>query len=236
MSARRMVLDALPRAAPGPRETPPQNARAAPGQPAVSTPSGDTCRATPGSDDLVARFCAEALAVGATVSGPLPEDAATAEALARLRSWGVRHAMGWTRPGGLSRAVLAAASAAGIHLVTAGVTAGAHGRAEALARAREAEVGVTDALGALADTGSLVVAGGPGRSRLAWLLPPSHLAMVSRHRIYATLADFLAAHEGDARVAAHMAVITGPSRTADIELTLTRGVHGPKQVHIVVLA
>jgi L-lactate dehydrogenase complex protein LldG len=62
------------------------------------------------------------------------------------------------------------------------------------------------------------------------------VVVLSIHRIHATLADFLAAHVDDVPRTAHLAIVTGPSRTADIELTLTRGVHGPKDVHIVIVS
>jgi L-lactate dehydrogenase complex protein LldG len=102
-----------------------------------------------------------------------------------------------------------------------------------------ADLGVTGVDLAIAETGSMVVVSGPGRPRSTSLLPACHTAVFDREVLVESLAQaglvLEAWHEGqtaDARGAA-INFITGPSRTADIELTLTRGVHGPKEVHAV---
>jgi hypothetical protein len=87
----------------------------------------------------------------------------------------------------------------------------------------QADVGVTSALFAIAETGSLVLAAGPGRARLASLAPPVHVALVNE--IVVTLEEAFA-RIGDRT---HV-VITGTSRTADIEGVLVRGVHGPREL------
>jgi L-lactate dehydrogenase complex protein LldG len=96
-----------------------------------------------------------------------------------------------------------------------------------------ADVGVTTAHWAIAATGTLVLASGRERARLASLLPPVHVAMVPRARILPTMADALAAAARDGLDPA-LTFITGPSRTADIELTLVVGVHGPRELHVIV--
>jgi L-lactate dehydrogenase complex protein LldG len=96
-----------------------------------------------------------------------------------------------------------------------------------------ASVGVTSAVACLAETGSLVVVSGPGRGRLASLLPPVHVALVSRSSLAHSLPLLLARRPELAVSGANMVCITGPSRTADIEHTLSRGVHGPREVHVV---
>jgi hypothetical protein len=89
-------------------------------------------------------------------------------------------------------------------------------------------VGVTKALCGLADTGSVLVADGDGHPLEASLLPEVHLAVLRAFDILPSLED--AIHlMGKASSAA---VITGPSRTGDIEMTLTIGVHGPGEVHV----
>ena len=102
-----------------------------------------------------------------------------------------------------------------------------------------ADLGVTGVDLAIAETGTVVVVSGPGRPRSTSLLPACHAAVFDREVLVESLAQaglvLEAGHEGrtaDARGAA-INFITGPSRTADIELTLTRGVHGPKEVHAV---
>src|SRR5690606_14437701 len=108
--------------------------------------------------------------------------------------------------------------------------------ADDLARLDTVSVGITGAVAVLADTGSIVVTSGAGRPRLASLLPPTHVALVTRAQIVASLGAWLAAEPTVPTSVANCVVITGPSRTADIEMTLTRGVHGPRAVHIVFTA
>ena len=96
-----------------------------------------------------------------------------------------------------------------------------------------ADVGVTACHGAIAETGSLALISGPGCSRTVSLLPPWHIAVVRHEDLCATMGDFFRArHDAMAR-AANCTFVTGPSRTADIELSLTIGVHGPGKVAIV---
>jgi L-lactate dehydrogenase complex protein LldG len=109
-------------------------------------------------------------------------------------------------------------------------------REAALARLGEIQVSITGSLGGLADTGSIAVENGRGRSRLASLLPPVHLALVKTSQLYPSMAHFLAAHPGLTGRTSNLVFITGPSRTADIEQTLTLGVHGPKELHLILLA
>ncbi|MBI4672362.1 MAG: lactate utilization protein [Chloroflexi bacterium] len=109
------------------------------------------------------------------------------------------------------------------------------GRKAKLAELERATAGITSAYGALADSGSLVLLAGPTRSRLASLLPPTHIALLPASRLYADMAALFAAHPDLTRDASNLVFVTGPSRTADIELTLTRGVHGPKYLHVLVL-
>jgi L-lactate dehydrogenase complex protein LldG len=101
-----------------------------------------------------------------------------------------------------------------------------------------ADLGVTGVDLAVAETGTLVLRSGPGRPRSTSLLPPCHIAVFDRAALVESLEQvgvFLEAwHAGAGEPAGAMInFITGPSRTADIELTLTRGVHGPKEVHAI---
>jgi L-lactate dehydrogenase complex protein LldG len=111
------------------------------------------------------------------------------------------------------------------------------------ARLRElaaaADLGITGADVAIAETGTLVVVSGAGRPRSTSLLPPCHVAVFDRGALVESLLQMglvlEAWHDGAEPTWRGAAInfITGPSRTADIELTLTRGVHGPKEVHAV---
>ena len=99
----------------------------------------------------------------------------------------------------------------------------------------KADLGLTGVDLAIAETGSLVFRSGPGRPRSTSLLPPYHVAVFDRTALVESLYQagvFLEAwHAEPDAVRGAINFITGPSRTADIELTLTRGVHGPKEVH-----
>ena len=103
--------------------------------------------------------------------------------------------------------------------------------------ASRAEIGVTGVDLAVAETGSLVVISGIGKARSVSLLPPYHVAIFGKEALVESLEQvgviFEAIHRDRSRPGASISFITGPSRTADIELTLTRGVHGPKEVHAV---
>jgi L-lactate dehydrogenase complex protein LldG len=67
------------------------------------------------------------------------------------------------------------------------------------------------------------------------LLPPVHIAVVNSRDIHLTIGDALAAVGQENSLSRAITFITGPSRTADIELTLTVGVHGPKELHVIVI-
>lgn len=104
-------------------------------------------------------------------------------------------------------------------------------------QAADAVAGVTSACFAIADTGSLVLESTPEDVRLASTLPTHHYVLLDRSKI---VTDGLAAVEPLRRMHQqsprnYIAYITGPSRTADIERVLTIGVHGPKQLTILLL-
>ena len=119
-------------------------------------------------------------------------------------------------------------------LIDANVTLFTEGTPEAL---KEIPVGITGADAGLADTGTVVVQNGAGKSSLASLLPPVHIALLRADAIYP---DMLAYWEsiGDAaehvRQTSNHVFISGPSRTADIEQRLTLGVHGPRELYVIV--
>lgn len=109
------------------------------------------------------------------------------------------------------------------------------------AEAAVPEVGLTGVDAAFASTGSVVLASGPGKSRAASLLPLHHIVVVPMSRIFPTFEAWLASRRRGGSVGAFLSesgqvfFITGPSKSADIELNLTLGVHGPRTVHAVVM-
>lgn len=96
-------------------------------------------------------------------------------------------------------------------------------------------IGITSADYALADTGTLVMLSSLEEARLVSLLPPIHIAVVSRERLLSGLDELFSIVPRPAERSSSMVLITGPSRTADIEQILVRGVHGPGEVHVVLV-
>jgi L-lactate dehydrogenase complex protein LldG len=100
-------------------------------------------------------------------------------------------------------------------------------------------VGITGVDAALAATGSLVLIAGPGKHRVTSLLPPVHIAVVRASQIVAGLEAWVASQRAagiDAfRAKSSAIVISGPSRTADIAMQLILGMHGPGELHVVLL-
>jgi len=90
--------------------------------------------------------------------------------------------------------------------------------------------GITGVLVGIAESGSLVLVSGEARPLTASLLPDIHIAIVRASDLVLTLAEALARPE--IRAASASVIITGPSRTGDIEMALAIGVHGPKELHV----
>jgi len=93
--------------------------------------------------------------------------------------------------------------------------------------------GVSTALWGLADTGSVVLAASPHEPRARSLLPEVHVTLLQQSRILPGLDEVFEALGDDLPSA--LAIVTGPSRSADIEQKLAVGVHGPGEVHVVLL-
>jgi L-lactate dehydrogenase complex protein LldG len=98
-----------------------------------------------------------------------------------------------------------------------------------------ADIGITSASYALAATGTLVMLASEHEPRLVSLLPPTHIAIVPRSRILGNLDELLSIVPRPAEQTSSMVLITGPSRTADIEQILVRGVHGPGEIYAVIV-
>lgn len=101
-----------------------------------------------------------------------------------------------------------------------------------------ADIGLSGAVGAIARTGSVVLTSGPGRPRIVTLLPPTYIALVPTATLVADVPDALARFAPDAArgtLPASLTFHTGPSRSADIEQSLAIGVHGPGDVHVLLV-
>lgn len=104
-------------------------------------------------------------------------------------------------------------------------------------RAFAADLGITSVDWAIAETGSLsVCAQSGGRGRAVSLLPPVHVAIIEPNQIVPDLFDlFTELEKFKQDFPSNVTLITGPSKTGDIQLKLTTGVHGPGEVHAVIV-
>lgn len=98
-----------------------------------------------------------------------------------------------------------------------------------------AGAGVTSADYALSNTGTLVMLSSTREARLISLLPPLHIAVIPASVILTSLDELFTILPDPARQTSAMVLITGPSRTADIEQILVRGVHGPGEIRVIVV-
>lgn len=96
------------------------------------------------------------------------------------------------------------------------------------------DVGISTAQAAIAETGTLVLDSAYERHRLVSLVPPVHIAIINASSIVETLGDALTLIQKENEISPAITFITGPSRTADIELTLAIGVHGPQELYVIV--
>jgi L-lactate dehydrogenase complex protein LldG len=206
VTARSAVLDRVKRA------------RTTMWMPAVESPRAGSPRPSePGAAALLERFTMESKALGVAVHVEESAEAVRARVAAIV---GARSALKWDDehlPFGVGEVLREAATGASPRGVQAA-----------------AAVGVTGCDAAIAETGSLAMLSGPGKPRSASLLPPLHVCVMERRALIASMGQFFAARASDIGGAACCYFVTGPSRTADIELTLTLGVHGPGVVVVVV--
>jgi L-lactate dehydrogenase complex protein LldG len=104
-----------------------------------------------------------------------------------------------------------------------------------------AYIGVTAADFCLADTATLVMRTRPGQARSVSLVPSIHVAVIELSQVLADLKELYALLKWDPQASAEgltncMTLISGPSKTADIEATIVHGAHGPREVHVFVIA
>jgi L-lactate utilization protein LutC len=101
--------------------------------------------------------------------------------------------------------------------------------------AARADIGLSTAEWAIADTASLVLTSGPGKGRTVTLLPPTYVAVVSAEKVLRTVPEAIEKYAGDAGLPANVCFHTGPSRSGDIEMEIFVGMHGPGDVHVILV-
>jgi L-lactate dehydrogenase complex protein LldG len=187
------------------------------------------------AEALVEQFDRELTALSGHVHRARNAADAASTVLGILSALDARTLLAWEAASPLETDAAAALRRAGIELVAPRVAGEPQARKRQLREIESIAAGLTGARAALADTGSLVLVSGPGRARLASLLPPVHVALVETRAFYPSLPAFLDANPAVLDEGCNVVIVTGPSRTADIEMTLSWGVHGPKHVHAIVV-
>ena len=181
-------------------------------------PSGENNSAAAASktvpQNLTARFASELEALGGTITLCTSQDL-TSRLLSLLQDRQIRRIQSW-EAGFLPAGLLDEIRLAGIEV--------SHQPEP------DAQAGLTGALAGIAETGTLVLTGGAGKPMTASLLAPLHIAILQASEIYENLPQAFRLQEVQRASAA--VLVSGPSRTADIEMTLTIGVHGPGELHV----
>ncbi len=184
-----------------------------------------------GDAQLTSLFRARAQAVNGVIHGPVTRYGAPRAVLAIAAGHEATSFMSWDDlPASGVASTLQAAGLERVHHFVPPEQRSEHQLSYATV-----DVGVTGVDAALAESGSLVLSHGTGRPRMASLVPEVHVALLEVSLIHHTLAHW--AHENP-RLAAettNLVLVTGPSRTSDIEQQLNLGVHGPRHVHIVMI-
>ena len=97
------------------------------------------------------------------------------------------------------------------------------------------DAAVTSTVGGIAETGALILWPDEKEPRLMSLVPPIHIAILQADKIHTTFSEAMQAEDWAQNMPTNVVLISGPSKTADIELTLAFGVHGPKELIVLIL-
>ncbi|TAK26370.1 MAG: hypothetical protein EPO26_00100 [Chloroflexota bacterium] len=171
------------------------------------------------------RFVDRSARLGVSVTHTMPGDIASA--VARIAAAvSARRAVVSADVGPERGCIVAALEASGVAILD-GTRA---------AEVESMDLGVTGAAFAVAESGSIAVVGRDRLARFATMLPPVHIAILRESDIVPTLDEAGERLESALRNGARIAsLVAGPSRTADVEKTLAVGVHGPREVHIILV-
>jgi L-lactate dehydrogenase complex protein LldG len=211
-----------------------ERATQGPFKPTVS-PTATTSGLDRDPNSLVNRFRREAEALAVQTYLAKDEEEAATTVLSLLKAISATRVLAWADAAiGLPTLPVELAKAS-IEVVSQEVPFDRELRRARLVEMASAQAGITGSVAGLAESGSLVLTHGPSRGRLASLLPPVHIAILRRSTIVASFGELLERQPSLPEVSSNLVLITGPSRTADIEMTLSRGVHGPKDVHIILV-
>jgi L-lactate dehydrogenase complex protein LldG len=227
MSSRERILNKLRSASQPVPDAPPRPAAYRPLSPVADT----------APDALLARFTQELTALYGEVFPVTGQAAACEKVFDLLRGHNASHILAWDFAHipvpGLENAIR-----------EAGITISQpqmhdEFRAETVETIRDAQAGLTGADAAVAATGTLIFTTAPGKGRLPTVLAPVHIAVITIDQLLPRLENWVAGQRArnleDIRRASNVCFVSGPSRTADIEMVMIRGVHGPGRVQVVVI-
>lgn len=183
--------------------------------------------------DLAAHFSKRLTSVDGVAHGPLPSGAVSDLVSSIFFEYGAREYLGWDDVGvsGMHQRL----KAGGLIRIDGHMPEHGERRSQHLSRYRNLVAGLTGADAGLVETGSIVLRAGPGKPRMASLIPLVHVAVLSIHRLSRSLCHYAADHPAAIEGTSNLVIITGPSRTGDIEQQLNLGVHGPKHLHVILV-
>jgi L-lactate dehydrogenase complex protein LldG len=190
--------------------------------------------APPPADELTARLVHELAAVGGVVHRAASRAAAREAIVGILVERKTRRVVLGATDLLRELELDGALASAGVDVVVADL-AGEAERGALREAAFAADAGVTSADFGVADTGTLALLARRGQGRALSLLPPLHVAVLDARDVVGELAELFERVRERGELPSALTLITGPSRTGDIELVLTVGVHGPGELHVVVI-
>ena len=188
-------------------------------------------------EDVVDRFGRELENIGGTIIRCKQGDAPD-KVTAYLRELGIKTLIAWGEQVPALTTIAHHLQGEGFEILDPRLPCGGDPRRDQrMADLGKAEAGLTGAIAGVAETGTVVIPADRNQSQLASLIPPVHLVLLPVEVIYQTLNDWLG-ESGEEVIsnASCLNLISGPSRTGDIELTLTIGVHGPGRVIVFCLS
>jgi L-lactate dehydrogenase complex protein LldG len=189
--------------------------------------------------DIVAQFIAEVTAVRGEVHCAQSDEEVAPLIIDICRSTGARKVALSGSPLLAERNLSARFAEHGLEVMIA-AQFGPGRRVELLSELAGCGAGVTAVDYAIAETGTIVLSSDEEHALVVSLLPPVHIAVVGERQVKATMAEAVSwlkvERMGRSQSCRSANFITGPSRTSDVELTLSIGVHGPKELHLIVLA
>jgi L-lactate dehydrogenase complex protein LldG len=181
--------------------------------------------------DVAARFRDEFAAAGGHPHLVADRDAARSLLVDLLRARSIRRVFAGQDNVLAALGVGESLRAEGFEVVLAGTP-----EAERRETIFQAEAGVSGVDYLIAETGSVILASRPEQPRALSLLPPLHVAIAERAQLLPDLFDLFAVRgTNQQEVPACLSIVTGPSKTGDIELRLVTGVHGPGEIHVILI-